>query len=146
MRDNLDQLKVRGRKDPKDNVFRLLHNWLSNASNGPWLIVLDNADDARVLLEEFKIGEQAGVATTSAQHTKARLEYLPQCDHGEVLVTSRTKEVAKELVYWKDIVAVEPMNEEQALAILRKKLDTWYAEQYAPRLAQELDFMPLALA
>jgi hypothetical protein len=63
-----------------------------------------------------------------------------------VLVTSRTKEVAKELVYWKDIVTVEPMNEEQALALLRKKLDTWYTEQHAPRLVRELDFMPLALA
>jgi tetratricopeptide (TPR) repeat protein len=146
VRDNLDQLKVHRRQDPKENVFQLLHNWLSVASNGPWLIVLDNADDARVLLEGSKIGEQAGVATTSIQHTKARLEYLPQCDHGAVLVTSRTKEVAKELVYWKDIVAVEPMNEEQALALLRKKLDIWYTDQHAPRLARELDFMPLALA
>ncbi|KAM0688989.1 hypothetical protein Q7P36_011065 [Cladosporium allicinum] len=146
VRDNLDQLKVRGRKDPKENVFQLLHDWLSNASNGPWLVVLDNADDARVLLERSTIGEQAGVATTRAQHTKARLEYLPQCDHGKVLITSRTKEVAKELVYWKDIVAVEPMNEEQALSFLRRKMDTWYTEEYAPRLARELDFMPLALA
>ena len=129
VRDNLDQLKVRGRQDTKENVFQLLHDWLNNASNGPWLIVLDNADDARVLLDKFKIGEQAGVTATSAQHTKARLEYLPQCDHGAVLVTSRTKEVARELVYWKDIIAVEPMNEEQALALLRKKLDIWYTEQ-----------------
>ena len=35
VRDNLDQLKVRGRKDPKENVLQLLHNWLSNVSNGP---------------------------------------------------------------------------------------------------------------
>ena len=99
VRDNLERLKVRRRKDPKENVFQLLHNWLSDASNGPWLIVLDNADDARVLLDKPTIGEQAGVATTSAQHTKARSGYLPKCDHGQVLVTSRTKEVAKELVY-----------------------------------------------
>jgi hypothetical protein len=144
--DNLDRLKVCRRKDPKENVFQLLDNWLSNTSNGPWLIVLDNADDARVLLEKSKIGEQAGVATTSTQQTNARLEYLPQCDHGAVLVTSKTREVAKELVYWKDIIAVKPMNEEQALALLCKKLDTWYTEQHAPRLAQGLDFMPLALA
>ena len=78
--------------------------------------------------------------------TYLRLECLPQCDHGAVLVTSRTREVAKELVYWKDIIAVKPMNEEQALTLLCKKLDTWYTEQHAPRLAQELDFMPLALA
>jgi hypothetical protein len=143
---DLDQLKVCRRKDPKENVFQLLHNWLSNVSDGPWLIVLDNADDARVLLEKSKIGEQAGIATTSAQQTKARLEYLPQCDHGTVLVTSRTREVAKELVYWRDIVAIKPMNKEQALELLCKKLDTWYTEQHAPRLAQKLDFMPLALA
>ena len=35
VRDNLERLKVRGRKDPKENVLQLLHNWLSNVSNGP---------------------------------------------------------------------------------------------------------------
>jgi len=146
VRDNLDQLKVRRRQDAKENVFQLLHDWLNNASNGPWLIVLDNADDARVLLDKSKIGEQAGVTATSARHTKARIDYLPPCDHGKVLVTSRSEDAANELVYQKDVVTVGPMEEEQALALLRKKLEVWYTDQHAPSLARQLDSIPLALA
>ena len=107
-------------------------------------MVLDNADDARVLLGKPSTNDQAKISAGKPQ-TEARLDYIPRCDHGRVLVTSRSKDTAQELVYRKDVVNVEPMEEEQALALLCKKLDTWYTERDAPRLARELDFMPLAL-
>jgi tetratricopeptide (TPR) repeat protein len=141
----LDQLRVRGRKDPKANVFQLFRGWLCDTSKGPWLVVLDNADDARVLLGKPSTNDQAKISAGTPQ-TEARLDYIPRCDHGRVLVTSRSKDTAQELVYWKDVINVEPMEEEQALALLCKKLDALYTEQDAPRLARELDFMPLALA
>jgi len=146
VRNTLDQLRVRGRKDPRANIFQLLHDWLCDSRSRSWLLVLDNADDARVLLRKPSVRGQAGGSAANDPHEKTLLEYLPQCDHGRVIVTSRNKETAKELVDRKEIVVVEPMEEEQALALLRKKLETWYTEQYAPRLARELDFMPLALA
>ena len=141
----LAQLRVRGRKDPKANAFQLLRNRLCDASKGLWLVILDNADDARVLLGSPAVNDQVDKSAADALPTEARLDYIPRCGHGKVLVTSRSKEAAKELVYSKDVVAVEPMKEEQALELLRKKLDTWYTEQHAPRLAQELDYMLLAL-
>ena len=140
----LDQLRVRGRKDPKTNVFQLLRSWLCDTSKGPWLVILDNADDARVLLRSPSTNSQAETSP-GASPTEARLDYIPRCDHGKVLVTSRSRDTAQELVYRKDVVKVEPMEEKQALALLRKKLDIWYNEQDAPRLARELDLMPLAL-
>jgi tetratricopeptide (TPR) repeat protein len=60
-------------------------------------------------------------------------------------VTSRTKESAKQLVYWNDIITVEPMEEDQALALLRNKLGVRHTEQNTSQLAREVDFMPLAL-
>ncbi|KAM0688913.1 hypothetical protein Q7P36_010989 [Cladosporium allicinum] len=142
----LDQLRVRGRKDPKANVFQLLRNRLCDATKGPWLVILDNADDVRVLLGSPSVNDQVDRSVADALPTEARLDYIPKCGHGKVLVTSRSKEAAEELVYSRDVIAVEPMKEEQALQLLRKKLDTWYTEQHALRLAQELDYMPLALA
>jgi len=44
-----EQVKVRGRKDAQADVFKLVHDWLRNEKNGPWLLVLDNADDDAVL-------------------------------------------------------------------------------------------------
>jgi hypothetical protein len=48
-REIAEHVKVRGRKDPQADVFKLVHDWLRNEKNGPWLLVLDNADDAAVL-------------------------------------------------------------------------------------------------
>lgn len=132
---------MRGREDPKANVCQLFRNWLCDVTRGPWLVILDNADDARVLLGSPSASEQADKSAVDA-----RLDYIPRSnDNGQVLVTSRTSESAKELVNGNDIIVVEPMKEEQALTLLRKKLGVWYTEQHAPQLARELDFMPLAL-
>lgn len=140
MRDVLHQLKIRGRNDTKANVFQLLRYWLGDITHGPWLVILDNADDAGVLLRSPSPSEQAGTPPGNAL-----IDYIPRCDHGKVLVTSRTKGTAKELVYPKGIIAVGPMNEEQAAALLRKKLNTTHTEQHALQLARELECMPLAL-
>jgi tetratricopeptide (TPR) repeat protein len=141
----LDQLKVCGRKDPDADVFQLLRSWLCDVTHGQWLLILDNADDASILLGKpsasGKVDRSAVVAPTS----EARIDYVPRCNHGRVLVTSRTKEAAKELVYPNEIIAVGPMEEVTALALLRKKLGVHHAEHAALQLARELDFMPLAL-
>jgi hypothetical protein len=47
----LDDLKVPGRRDPAANPFQLLRNWLLDGRNGKWLLILDNVDDARYLLQ-----------------------------------------------------------------------------------------------
>src|SRR5690348_6747635 len=82
--DIAEQAKIRGRKDPQADVFKLVHDWLRDERNGRWLLVLDNADDTAV------------VETVAAKHgtnntLKQRLaDYLPPSKHGAVLVTSRT--------------------------------------------------------
>lgn len=141
----LDQLKVRGRNDPEVNVFQLLYAWLCDVRHGPWLVILDNADDARALLDNYSAHEQADQSAAGVHRPKIRLACIPRCDHGRVVVTSRNKEVARELVYDDQIIAIEPMKMKQALSLLTKKLGRWYAEHDAVQLAQELDFMPLAL-
>ena len=39
-----------GRRDPKANIFKLVHDWLRDEKNGKWLLILDNIDDASFLL------------------------------------------------------------------------------------------------
>ncbi|GAB7336855.1 hypothetical protein MBLNU13_g00421t2 [Cladosporium sp. NU13] len=145
VRDILDQLKVPNRHDPKSNIFQLLRGILCNTTKGPWLLIIDNADNARVLLGSSCAG-RADKSAVNAPPTEARLDYIPRCDHGRVLITSRSRDAARELVDWKDIVAVGPMNTEQAVALLEKKLDREYEVQNVVVLAKALDFMPLALA
>ena len=40
-----DEIELPGRNDPKVDVLRLVRNWLCDETNGPWVMVLDNADD-----------------------------------------------------------------------------------------------------
>ena len=47
--DIAERLKLAGRDDPQQNVLRLVWRWLSDEENGPWLMIIDNADDGSAL-------------------------------------------------------------------------------------------------
>ncbi|KAF9730017.1 TPR domain protein (kinesin light chain) [Paraphaeosphaeria minitans] len=137
-REIAEHVKVRGRKDPHADVFRMVHDWLRDANNGRWLLVLDNADDAAVLSQA-----DGGGGSALQQHLS---RYLPSSRHGSVLVTSRTKRAARQVVEESDIIPIEPMHNAAAHALLRKKLGSTKEEDSSiVQLATTLDHMPLAL-
>nr|POF13619.1 isoform 2 of kinesin light chain [Quercus suber] len=132
----VDQLKIYGRNDPHADHLHLLYTWLRDGSKGSWLIVLDNADDAGFLVET--------PATSDANHPmKRRIDHLPACEHGAMVITSRSKSEALKMVYDDDIVEVLPMNEEEAVALLTSKLKQ-SSEDDRP-LVRALECMPLAI-
>ncbi|KAF2807493.1 TPR-like protein [Mytilinidion resinicola] len=133
-RDIADQVKLAGRNDPKADVFKLVHNWLRNEENGKWLLVLDNAD------------ETAALSLPASNGTRRYFSsYLSQSKNGSVLVTSRTKSVALQLVEERDIIPIKPMDDTSAQALLQKKLGEEADKDGAAELADALEFMPLAL-
>jgi tetratricopeptide (TPR) repeat protein len=135
-RDIANRVKVFGRRDPKANIFNLLHNWLCN-SREKWLLVLDNVDDARFLLDR---------PPTDAESTSRPLcEYLPQCDRGSILMTTRDKGAAWDLVENRDIIAVDPMVKPEAIALFEKKLGAQEDDNDITELAAALEYMPLAI-
>lgn len=139
-RDIADRVKIEGRQDPQANVFKLVHDWLCDTKE-PWLLVLDNVDDAGFLLDA-----QAIKSTTTAKPLR---EYLPHCDHGSILVTSRNKEAALQLVEHGGIIALNSMSAPQALYLLTRKLREQAAstsEAELTELAAVLEYMPLALS
>ncbi|KAF1970862.1 TPR-like protein [Bimuria novae-zelandiae CBS 107.79] len=127
------------RQDPQINIFKLVHGWLCD-SKQPWLLVLDNVDDASFLLD----------AETASSQTAARplREYLPHCKHGSILITSRSKEAARKLVEQRDIIRLDPMDEAQSLALLARKLGAPAdnsSDMELAELAAALKCMPLAI-
>ena len=99
--------------------------------------MLDNVDDAGFLLEA-----QAASSKTAARPLR---EYLPHCELGSILITTRNKDAALELVEGRDIFVVEPMNEVQAVALLEKKLGAQGDNGDVAELAAMLEYMPLAI-
>ena len=145
VRDIADQLRVFGRKDPKANIFRLLRNWLRDEENGLWLVILDNADDVGFLLEPGSAGTDNDGHGSALDREPALIDYLPVCDHGTVLITSRNRREALRLVDDNEIVPVAPMDRGDAVALLEKKLPHRYGHTELIELATCLEHMPLAM-
>jgi tetratricopeptide (TPR) repeat protein len=140
--------KMRGWADPKADVLRLVRSWLCNESNGRWVMVVDNADDADVFFTP-PLGTQAASAARLSQAAELLSDFLPQSPSGSIVVTSRSRDVAFRLTGSYDtIFEVRPMEERDALALLQKKLLRVGAEtdaEKARELVQALDRMPLAI-
>ena len=103
-REIAEVVKVCGRKDPQADVFKLVHDWLRE-KNGRWLLAVDNADDAGVLSAQAGDSRKLQAENDSSANNNSRgalqlrLErYLPPGRHGCVLVTSRTRQAAMQLV------------------------------------------------
>jgi hypothetical protein len=142
MRDIAGLVKIRGRDDPKANIFELVRDWLRSTKSGRWILVLDNVDDASFLLEPGCIN----TATQGRGDIRNTLhEYLPVCDHGSILVTTRSEGEARRLVEHSDMISVGAMKDGDAVRLLEKKLGDRVDTRDIQDLATELENMPLAL-
>jgi tetratricopeptide (TPR) repeat protein len=138
-RDIADRVKIEGRQDSQVNIFKLVHDWMCDTDER-WLLVLDNVDDAGFLFD--------AQGTTSKTPAKPLHDYLPYCPHGCVIITTRNKEAALQLVEQRDMIALNPMDALQARTLLAKKLGMQVASGNAAELtelATILEHMPLAL-
>ena len=141
-RDVADQVKIPDRRNPKMDIFKAVHDWLRDEKHGRWIVVLDNADDARFLVESAPMRQstQAGSVTT-----QPLFACLPWSQNGSVLITTRNKSVALRLAEERNIIAVEPMDEVHAVDLLDRKLGYQNDVKDTAELAAALEFMPLAI-
>ncbi|CEJ91771.1 hypothetical protein VHEMI07463 [[Torrubiella] hemipterigena] len=141
-RDLATCVELSGRQDPKANIFQLVHDWLQDERKGPWVVILDNVDDARFLTVS---NLEATIATAKGASTRHLLSYIPYCQHGSVLITSRSKAAAMELVDRDDIIPINPMNKKDAIQLLRNKLGHDDNDACVVELAATLEYMPIAI-
>ncbi|KAJ5346218.1 hypothetical protein N7452_004222 [Penicillium brevicompactum] len=130
--------EIFGRDDPKMNILQLVYQWLCDAQNGRWLIVLDNADDDGIFFSGNKSKERGPLE-----------RFLPQAAHGSILITSRNSLAARNLVGSDGrVIDVQPMSEEDSLALLRVRVPaplSGESEEAEMALVQALEFIPLAI-
>ncbi|KAK4905121.1 hypothetical protein LTR49_025549 [Elasticomyces elasticus] len=137
VRNVADLLKIYGRKRPNADLLRLLRNRLRDESKGKWLIVLDNADDVVFVLEP-------PATTGEAQLAHRCIDYIPTCNHGSVIITTRSKGKALKLVYESEMIDVLPMGEGEAETLLKSKLGR--SSKDTRELVLALDCMPLSIS
>ncbi|RMZ86477.1 hypothetical protein DV736_g6297, partial [Chaetothyriales sp. CBS 134916] len=150
-RDIADCAQISGRYSPQAPIFKLVRDWLSNQRQRHWVLILDNVDDARFLVESGGSGQE-GTIRESDGGLRALMEYIPQSANRYVLITSRSRSAALKLTEEHNIIPVEPMDESHATALLQKKLENVekrlrmrYPDNDVTELVTALEFMPLAI-
>ncbi|OQO02817.1 hypothetical protein B0A48_11100 [Cryoendolithus antarcticus] len=131
-------LRVPGRRRPDANVFELLQNWLIAAEYGSWVLIIDNLDDRSLLRSKH---DYDGGTSVVAKFTVA----LSNCTRGCVVVTSRDRDTALELVDGEELIEVGPMEAEHARTLLHARLGSAVIDDEVDELAAALDYMPLAM-
>ncbi|KAJ3494312.1 hypothetical protein NLG97_g4162 [Lecanicillium saksenae] len=151
-RDIAAHVRLAGRQAPNANLFQLVHDWLQDKRNGPWVIILDNVDDAGFLKSptpNVKIAATPNIEIAATMvddtHQRPLMSNIPYCQHGSVLITSRSKGAALELVEDSNIITIDPMTEKDALRLFQKKLGSSHDELCTDKLAATLEYMPLAI-
>jgi tetratricopeptide (TPR) repeat protein len=146
-RDIAAKVELPGRDDPQVNILRLVYNWLCDERNGRWLMILDNADDDRVLSSPSANLEGIAQAAETRRGATALAGFLPQTQNGLILVTSRDLVAAVNLVgVQHNVIQVDPMAEEEALVLLKTRVSiSESCEGDARALVQTLECIPLAV-
>lgn len=141
-----DRLKISGRKNPRNNIVKLLFDWLNDDRREDWVLILDNVDDDRFLHDSPVINKDEPGVSTNKELGKPISAYISASQTGSIIVTTRSKEIASRLVEESDIITVEPMDGTHALLLFEKKLGIKTDEEEAIELTTALELMPLAIA
>src|SRR2546421_12017407 len=77
------ECKIPGAEDPKADILHLITEWLGRERCRPWLMIIDNADDASMFFPSHNSHRQPGLDVRNSQ-ALALSEYIPDCFHGAV--------------------------------------------------------------
>ena len=106
-----DVLRLPGRDDPTKNMLQLVHRWLCDEENGPWLVIVDNADEMDVFFPRR--------GADNPEDGRPLAAFLPKTGRGSILVTSRSKDVGERLTGFHNIYKVPVLQQSQAEQILQ---------------------------
>lgn len=138
------ECSIPGYDDPKVQVLPLVKHWLERKDGGPWLMIIDDANDADLF---FASHQEPKNASSSAQE-KYLGQYIPECAHGSILVISRTKQASQMLAKGIWPIEVKRMGEIEAIQLLRVTLgerDKGAGDDELLTVARRLDCLPHAL-
>ncbi|KAH8730737.1 TPR repeat protein, partial [Phaeosphaeriaceae sp. PMI808] len=119
--------------DEEKDAKKLVKQHLSSSRAGPWLLVVDNADDIDLVIGSVQSG---GI-----------VDDLPENEGGVLVYTTRTLEVAVQLT-GNDVIGLEAMDRQDAVdfltsSLIRKGL---HSHTMINKLLDELTCLPLAIS
>lgn len=132
--------QVPGCNDPKIDVLLMVKKWLESKDCGRWLMIIDNADDVELF------SEGPGPRTRTMANGADFARYLLECGHGNILVTTRNKQVGLDLTLGQPPIKVDRTDENESEHLLQTRLeDDSFSHTDLSNLSTKLDHVPLAL-
>ncbi|KAL7793636.1 hypothetical protein V8C37DRAFT_103220 [Trichoderma ceciliae] len=141
-----EKCDVPGSKDPKADVLSLVKKWLEEQNKMRWLMIVDNADDMELFspaLQEERVTTM-GAPVASEDDKLAR--YLPDCNYGWILITTRNKQAGIKLSQGKSPIEVAKMTDSEAYRLVKAILPNGISKTETSALSSRLEHLPLALA
>ncbi|PKK42694.1 hypothetical protein CI102_12274 [Trichoderma harzianum] len=136
-----EKCNVPGRDHPEADILLLVKRWLEEQNKIQWLMIIDNVDDIELFFPSQRSDDP------EAHHQGDKLaRYIPDCNHGSILITTRNKQVGVKFEQGSPLIEVTKMTDDDAHQLVRDILKTEVSTHDAILLASKLEHMPLALA
>ncbi|KAF5686342.1 kinesin light chain [Fusarium circinatum] len=122
------------KKAKEENAKETFRNFLSSEKAGKWFLIIDNADNIETL---YGTAEAPGGIN----------EFVPDSEHGYILYTTRSRELAVSVAQ-NNVVKLSEMDDEDAKALLQGSLiekDQMQDTALIDKLLQKLAYLPLAI-
>ncbi|KAI9818975.1 MAG: hypothetical protein M1832_004143 [Thelocarpon impressellum] len=141
------ECKIPGSEDPTSDKLVLVRDWLKRgAACGKWLMVIDNADDVDMFFDPAQPTRQADTSVDQANTDPGLAQYVPECSHGAILVTTRNKQAGVKLAMGRGLIEIPMMDEEETKGLVLKRLATQNLNADGlSELVEQLERLPLAL-
>ena len=140
-------LHIQNIHEPKTNVLNTVKRYLSQDAHGPWLMILDGADDADTFLKSR--AKPAKQEKPDKKKPNTLLDYVPKCPSGLVLITSQSHSLASKMIddpNMQHAIEISPLNREESISLLREILSEDFCDdQETTELVEALHRSPIAI-
>jgi pimeloyl-ACP methyl ester carboxylesterase len=123
------------------DLLGLVADWLRSEGNGRWVMIVDNADD----IDVFRSPPSTDV-DSSVDPDTGLLKYMPYCEHGAILFTSRSRGTCVDVAGPSSLIPIRKLGEDDCELFLRNSLQEDQCTEGTERLLDMLECLPLALA
>ncbi|KKA23702.1 kinesin light chain 1, partial [Rasamsonia emersonii CBS 393.64] len=124
-------------KEQKEDIKKIVRDYLSRESAGHWLLIYDNADDIDMWVEN-----------TNGTNEPTLINYIPRSNKGSIIFTTRNRKAAVKLAH-QNVVGIREMDEDAAIQMLSRLLidqQILNDRHIILDLLEQLTFLPLAIA
>ncbi|KAI5816946.1 hypothetical protein BZA77DRAFT_292931 [Pyronema omphalodes] len=141
--------KIPGHDDKEQKSGLIVRRWLESPESGDWILVLDNADNLRDFYPTAPNSTSPGDSDTTSIVHGGIANFIPRGSKGTIIITTRDREVARNLAH-QNVIFKSELSPEQALELFyhhypKEENASEDINTALSRLLTELQYLPLAI-